>query len=266
MTGGSGRYVRTAARSSGRLRAMSAETTPTSVTPGTSRPLVTRLVPTSTSIAPSVKASTNHPTPPLHPHPPRPPARHVEALGDEPRPPQHVDRAGGEGIHDQLGGALALDHVAVEPAHPQKGKALGDLALEALGAAAEIADAGGGAGRAARRRRRGRAAVMAAQGHAHGVKDEGPTALGADLHVAAIAAEDDARAAPTVEDEDGALPDGRVEAAQRVGQGTGEQRSIAGRELRPQVDDLDRRGTAGDALRQREAAELPPLPPAHPRP
>ena len=37
--------VRSAARSSGRLSAMSAETTPTSATSGTSRPLVTRLVP-----------------------------------------------------------------------------------------------------------------------------------------------------------------------------------------------------------------------------
>ena len=36
---------------------MSAETTPTSVTSGTSRPLVTRLVPTSTSARPSVKSS-----------------------------------------------------------------------------------------------------------------------------------------------------------------------------------------------------------------
>ena len=44
--------VRSAARSSGRLRAMSALTTPTSVTSGTSRPLATRLVPTSTSERP----------------------------------------------------------------------------------------------------------------------------------------------------------------------------------------------------------------------
>ena len=42
-------YVRSEARSSGRLSAMSAETTPTSVTSAMSRPLATRLVPTSTS-------------------------------------------------------------------------------------------------------------------------------------------------------------------------------------------------------------------------
>ena len=42
-------YVRSAARSSGRFRATSDETTPTSVTAGMSRPLATRLVPTRTS-------------------------------------------------------------------------------------------------------------------------------------------------------------------------------------------------------------------------
>ena len=45
-------YVRSAARSSGRLSATSDETTPTSVTDGMSRPLVTRLVPTRTSSRP----------------------------------------------------------------------------------------------------------------------------------------------------------------------------------------------------------------------
>ena len=88
---------------------MSAETTPTSVTSGTSRPLV-----------------------------------------DQARADEHVDRAVGEGVEDPLRGALALDHVAVEPADAQGREALGDLALEALGAAAEIADAGRVAGRAAR--------------------------------------------------------------------------------------------------------------------
>ena len=57
--------VRSAARSSGRLRATSAETTPTSVTSGMSRPLATRLVPTRTSILPSAKASRTRCTAPL---------------------------------------------------------------------------------------------------------------------------------------------------------------------------------------------------------
>ena len=36
-------------------------------------------------------------------------------------PDQHVDPAGGEGVEDPVGGALALDDVAVQPPDPQAG-------------------------------------------------------------------------------------------------------------------------------------------------
>ena len=92
-------YVRSAARSSGRFSATSAETTPTSVTAGMSRPFVTRLV-----------------------------------------PDEDVEPAVGERVDDPLRGALALDDVAIEPPDAQAREPLADLALHALGAAAEVPD------------------------------------------------------------------------------------------------------------------------------
>ena len=88
---------------------MSAETTPTSVTSGTSRPFATRLVPTRTSSAP---------------------AR--------------------ERVEDPVGGALALDHVAVEAPDPQVGEPRRTSRSTRSVPAAEVADAGRAAGRAAR--------------------------------------------------------------------------------------------------------------------
>ena len=66
--------------------------------------------------------------------------RHVEALRDEAGPDQHVEAAGGERVEDPVGGALALDDVAVQAADPQRREPLPDLALDALGPAAEVPD------------------------------------------------------------------------------------------------------------------------------
>ena len=71
-------------------------------------------------------------------------------------------------------------------------------------------------------RRRG-AAVVAAQGHARGVEDQRSLALGADLDVAAVPAEDDAGRAATVEDQDRPLARVAVEGLECRGElaGTG---------------------------------------------
>ena len=114
---------------------------------------------------------------------------HVEALGHEAGAHEHVDLARREGVDDPRRRALALDDVAVEPADAQLREADADLLLDALGAAAQVADARRGARRAAPRERRRRAAVVAAQRHDCGVEDQRALALGADLDVAAVAAE-----------------------------------------------------------------------------
>ena len=120
--------------------------------------------------------------------------RDVEALGDEARPDQDVEPAVGEGVDDPLGGAAALDDVAVEAPDAQPREPLADLALDAFRAAAEVADPRRGAGRAARRERRRPAAVVAAQRRPGLVVDERPLAVRAGLDVAAVAAQDDRRA------------------------------------------------------------------------
>ena len=129
----------------------------------------------------------------------------VEALGDEAGPDEDVEAARREGVEDAVGGALALDDVAIEPADPQLRVPLADLALDALGAAAEVADPRRRAGRAARGRRPGAAAVMAAQRGPGPVVDERPVAVGARLHVAAVPAHHDRRRPAPVDHEDGAL-------------------------------------------------------------
>ena len=68
--------------------------------------------------------------------------RDVEALGHEAGADEHVQGAVGERVHDAVGSALALDDVAVEASDAQAREAVTDLALDALGAAAEVADAG----------------------------------------------------------------------------------------------------------------------------
>ena len=97
-----------------------------------------------------------------------------------------------ERVDDPDGRAAALDDVAIEPRDAQLGEAHAELLLDALGAAAEVADPRRAAGRAAASDRRRRAAVVASQRDDRGVEDERPLALRADLDVAAIAAEDDA--------------------------------------------------------------------------
>ena len=49
--------------------------------------------------------------------------RDVEALRDEARADEDVERAAGERVEDALGGAPALDHVPVEPADAQRREA-----------------------------------------------------------------------------------------------------------------------------------------------
>ena len=66
--------------------------------------------------------------------------RDVEALGDEARPDEDVEPARREGVDDALGGAAMLDDVAIEPADAQARERVADLALDALRAAAEVAD------------------------------------------------------------------------------------------------------------------------------
>ena len=69
----------------------------------------------------------------------------------------------GERVEHPVGGALALDDVAVEAADAQGREPLPDLALDALRAAAEVPDPRRRARRAAGRDRPGAAAVVAAQ-------------------------------------------------------------------------------------------------------
>ena len=66
--------------------------------------------------------------------------RDVEALGHEARPDQDVEPTRREGVDDALGGTAMLDDVPIEPADAQARERLADLALDALGATAEVAD------------------------------------------------------------------------------------------------------------------------------
>ena len=129
-------------------------------------------------------------------------------------PTRTSSRPSRECVDDPLGGTLALDDVAVEPADAQTREALADLALDTFRAATEVADP---RRRAAGQRlaigRRG-PAVMAAQRAAGRVVDERPLALGTGLDVAAVATHHDRRGAPPVDDEDRPLAGGRVERAE----------------------------------------------------
>src|SRR6185503_10820740 len=103
----------------------------------------------------------------------------------------------GERIDDPFRRALALDDVPIEAADTQRREPLAHLALDALGAAAEVADARGAAARAARRHGPRPSAVVASERAARLVIDERPRAIRARRHVAAVAAEHDrGRAAP----------------------------------------------------------------------
>ena len=191
-------YVRSEARSSGRLSATSAETTPTSVDLGD-----------------------------------------VEALGHEAGPDEDVGPARGEVVQDPVGGALALDHVAVEAAHPEVREPRPDLALDPLRAAAEVPDPGRAARRAAGRDRPRAAAVVAAERGARLVVHERPVAVGARLDRAAVPAQHHRGRPAAVEDEDRAVAGLRVEAGEGLRERVREQAAVAGRELRAEVDGRD---------------------------
>ena len=144
-----------------------------------------------------------------------------------------------------------------------RGRPLPHVAFHPLGAAAEVADARRCAVRAARHRWSRGAAVMAAQRHAGLVEDERQSAFGAALDVAAIPADHDGRAAPAVDHEDCAIPVLGIEAAERRRQCNGEEAAVAGRQLGPQVHEVDVGRGAGGPRRQREPA-IPAIPcPSH---
>ena len=170
--------------------------------------------------------------------------RDVEALGDEARPDEDVEPTVGEGVDDPLRRAPALDDVAVEAADAQAREAVADLALDALRAAAEVADPRRAAGRAAGRERRRPAAVVAAQRRPGLVVDERPLAVRAGLDVTAVAAQDDRRRPAPVEDEDRLLAGAGVERGERRRERPRQQAALARGQLRAQVDDLDRRAAA----------------------
>ncbi len=177
-------------------------------------------------------------------------------------PTRTSSRPSRERVDDPLGGALALDDVAVEAADPERREAVADLALDPFGAAAEVADPrrahrpGSGSpsaprsrsgGSAATRRLRGRRAAARTPGQAwtwpqsrHRTTDAVPRRLMTRI-ARSPAAGSSARAPPT----------------SRVRQ----QAAVAGRELGAQVDDLDRRRqrrSDGPAARPAGSARLGP--------
>ena len=182
-----------------------------------SRPLATRLVPTSTSSVPPVNASMTRSAAPRR-----------STTSRSSRPTR------------------------------SSGKRGPDLALDALGAAAQVADARRATVRAAGRQRRRAAAVVAAQRDAGLVVDERPLALGAGLDVAAVAAQHDRRGPPPIEDQDRLVAGRRVETRQRLGQAARQQAAVAGGKLRPQVDDLDGRRRAARPSRAAPRAGTSP--------
>ena len=173
---------------------------------------------------------------------------------------QDVGPPVGERVDDPLRRAAVLDDVAVEARHAQPGERLADLAFDAFGPAAEIADPRRAARRTARRERRRPAAVVTAQRRPGLVVDERPLAVGAGLDVAAVATEDDRRRPAPVEDEDRLLAGRRVE----TGQGRGQrprQQARAGRPPAPRAGRRPRRsgrrrpgGPAGRPDRTRRLA------------
>ena len=170
--------------------------------------------------------------------------RDVQALGDEARPDEDVRAAGAERVDDPGRGAAPLGDVAVQAIDAQARVGRPDLALDALRAATQVADARRGAARAARGQRRRPTAVVAAQGRAGLVVDERSLAVGAGLDVAAIPAQHDRRGAAPVEDEDGLLAGGHVERGERRIERSRDRAAMAVGELGAQVDDLDERRLA----------------------
>ena len=166
--------------------------------------------------------------------------RDIEALGDQARPDQDIEPALGEGIDDALRGPAVLDHVTVQTTDAQSGERLADLALDAFGPAAEIADARRPARWAARRERGRPTAVVTAQRRPGLVIDERPLAVRAGLDIPAIAAEHDRRGPAAIEDEDRLFAASHVETGQRRRQGARQESPLPHRELLPKIHHLDR--------------------------
>jgi len=95
-----------------------------------------------------------------------------------------------------------------------------------------------------------RPALMAAQRHPHLVENERAGALRARLGRPAVPAQHGARAAAAVDHEDRALAGVAIELPHSRRKAIRENASIAGRQLRPQVDDFDRGRRAGEPLGQ----------------
>ena len=140
--------------------------------------------------------------------------RDVETLRNQARADEDVEAALGEGVHHPLRGATMLDDVAVQAPDPQPREGLADFALDALRAAAQVADARRSARWTARRERGRPTTVVAAQCGARLVVDERPLAVGTSLDMAAVATQDDRRGPPPVEDEDRLLAASCVQGGQ----------------------------------------------------
>ena len=196
--------VRSAARSSGRFRATSDETTPTSVTDGMSSPLVTRLVPD----------------------------EHVEAARRRRRRRPASPRRGARRRRGRAG--------RPEGREPHRGPRARAARCRRRGSgSAASRSSGSGVGE-----RSGPAAVVAAQRHAGLVVDQRPLAVGAGLDVPAVPAQDDRGAAAPVEDEDRLLAGRGVESRDRGRQRAREQAALPRRQLGTEIDDLDVRRAA----------------------
>ncbi len=181
---------------------------------------------------------------------------HVEPLGDEAGPDEHVRPPGGERVEHPLRRALALGDVAVQPGHAQVGEAVAHLALDALRPAAEVPDPRRRARRAARRDRPGAPAVVAAERRPGLVVDERPFAVRAGLDGPAVAAQHDRRRPAPVHDEDRPLAGGRVQGPQRVDEHPGQQPAIARGQLRAEVDG-DHDGLRAARARREDRAPVP---------
>ncbi len=162
---------------------------------------------------------------------------HVEALGHEAGPDEHVRLAGRERVEDAFRRSPSFRHVPVQPCDAQVGMGRAHLAFHPLRAAAEIADPRGAAGRAAGGERRGPAAVVAAQRRAGLVVHERPLAVRARLDVTAIPTQHDGRGAAPVEHEDRLLTGRGVERGQGVVQRLRQEPAVPFGELRAQVHD-----------------------------
>ena len=167
--------------------------------------------------------------------------RDVEALRDEARPDEDVE-ARRRRTRRSTRSAAPRRSTTSRSSRPTRsaGNRRRTSSLDALRAAAEVADPRRAAVRAAGRDRRRPAAVMAAQRRPGLVVDERPLALRAGLDVAAVAAQDDRRGPAPVDD---VGSPGRRPSRSRAASASTRRRDRSPRlpavELLAQVDDLD---------------------------